>query len=543
MAGGNVSPRQKMINMMYLVLTALLALNVSAEILNAFVIVNDGIQESNNVIEKSTAKRFGDFQKLAATPEGADAKPYFVRAQKARTLCTALYDEIEKYKKEIIDKSGGYLPENPTELKDKGNIDVGTRIMVEEKEGDKLQKDINGTRDKLLALVTRAEDKKQFEASITIKAEEPKKKETQGGEKEDWKTATFHHVPVVGAVTILSKFQNDIKATEAKLLDYFINQVTAEQFHFDKLSAKVIAPKSYLTAGKDYTADIFLAAGSSQIHPDVYIGSLNWSKFNKDSIAEGLPDAEVPFSGSPRKIDTDANGYGKFSEQASGSGEKKYEGAIKLKNPKGAGFNWYAFKGDYEVAQAGNASVAATKMNVLYIGVPNPISVSASGKDITASITGGSLAKDKDGYIATVNAPGEVTISVNGKTMDGESKKFGEQKFRVKRIPDPKATLGGNVNLANKIQKGTLIGQGGLVPILEGFDFDCKFQVTEYTLIFAPSGQDIVNKVVQGPVIGPDIKGVLQRVKPKDVVIFDNIKARGCDGTTRKLGSLTFTII
>jgi hypothetical protein len=88
-----------------------------------------------------------------------------------------------------------------------------------------------------------------------------------------------------------------------------------------------------------------------------------------------------------------------------------------------------------------------------------------------------------------------------------------------------------------------LIGQGGLVPILEGFYFDCKFQVTEYTLIFAPSGQDIVNKVIQGPVIGPDVKGVLQRVKPKDVVIFDNIKARGCDGTTRKLGSLTFTII
>ena len=227
------------------------------------------------------------------------------------------------------------------------------------------------------------------------------------------------------------------------MLDYFINQVTAEQFHFDKLSARVIAPKSYLSSGKEYTADIFLAASSTQIQPEVYVGSLNWSKFTKDSMAT-LPADQVPFNGTPSKVDVQG-GMGKFTETASGVGAKSHEGAIKIKNPKGLGFDWYAFHFDYEVAPPGGFSVAATKMNVMYIGVPNPISISASGaksdNDISASITGGSISRaGKDGWVATVNTPGEETVTVSGKTVEGDQKTFGQAKFRVKRIPDPKAT-------------------------------------------------------------------------------------------------------
>ena len=273
MAGGNASPRQKMINMMYLVLTALLAMNVSADILNAFTIVNNGIVESNDVMEKSTGKKFTDFIAFSNKPEGADAKPYANKAQQMRDKCKKLYDDLEKFKEEIIAKSGGYVDPEKTELKGKDNLDVGTFIMIEQKNGDKLEKQINSTRDEILKMVTKESDRKSLESAITMRAEMPHSSGKgghggggHGGEAATWATSTFGHVPVIGCITILSKLQNDVKSTEAKMLDYFINQVTAEQFHFDKLSARVIAPKSYLSSGKEYTADIVTGKQIGRAH-------------------------------------------------------------------------------------------------------------------------------------------------------------------------------------------------------------------------------------------------------------------------------------
>lgn len=537
--------------MMYLVLTALLALNVSKEVLDAFITVKNGISESNDVLNNSTNRIYDNLKKKSTDPkEGPVAKPWYDKATQVRKLADELYDEIETIKEDIIKQSGG-LDEETKQIKSKDDIDTGTRILVEEKKGVALQKKINEYRSKFLALIDKPDERAKVETSLTLRAEDPKGAEAKGEGVRDWAAATFHHVPVVGTVAILTKIQNDVKATENRMVEYMFNQIGATDFKFDKLSAAVIAPKSYLGAGKEYTAEIFLAASSSQAAADVYLGSLNMALFKADSsggmVWNTPDDSKTPFNGTPEKLEN-KGGKGQYKTTASGVGERKYEGAIKIKNPKG-GYDWYAFQQSYEVAPAGGFAVSPTKMNVLYIGVDNPISISASAaksdNDISASLSGGgSISRaGKDGWIARVTTPGEATVNVSGKTMDGDNKSFGSVKFRVKRIPDPKATLGGNVNLTSKIQKGTLLSQGGIVAVLEGFDFECRFNVTEYTLIFAPSGQDVVNKVIQGPVITPDVKTILSRVKAKDIVVFDNIKAVGCDGTPRKLGSLAFTII
>jgi hypothetical protein len=122
------------------------------------------------------------------------------------------------------------------------------------KNGKELQKKIIDTRNKLLALV---DEKDRANFSISLNGETPKLKADPGA---SWEFATFNHVPTTAAVTILSKFQNDVVSSEGAIIDYLIKKIGETDFKFDALAAKIIAPSSYIMQGQAYKADIFLAA-------------------------------------------------------------------------------------------------------------------------------------------------------------------------------------------------------------------------------------------------------------------------------------------
>lgn len=539
MAGGKLTPRQKMINMMYLVLTALLALNVSTEVLNAFKLVNDGLQTSNGSLGEKNAGIYKAFDKQLETDKGK-AQQYYDKAQKAKKLGQELKDLLEKYKKEIVTLAGGIDPESG-DIEQRDNIDITTKYLVDEGDGAKRGKDLQqrilNTRKELLALV---DEKDRANFKVALDAPAPNLK---GDKSAGWEFATFNHVPTTAAVTILSKIQNDVVSSEGAVIEYLIKKIGETDFKFDALAAKIIAPSSYIMQGQAYKADIFLAAFNSTQQPEVFIGSLGGFKRNPDGTYDKV-DSQNPLpagysEGSMLKTE---GGMAKLEQGGGGVGEKKYGGIVRVKNPVG-GYTFYPFEGSYQVA-AKAVVVSPTQMNVLYIGVPNPMEVSVPGVgtgDVSASMTAGTLSRNSDGtYTATVSTVGKTTINVSAK-VEGKVQPMGSKEFRVKRIPDPIPTLGGKLRGGNT-QPGTIKAQSGVVALMENFDFDAKFQVVSYQMVFSSKGE-IFKSEAQGPMFTPQMKSFLDRAKPKDIIFIDEIKVVGPDKQPRKLGQIAFQII
>jgi hypothetical protein len=537
MAGGKLTPRQKMINMMYLVLTALLALNVSNEVLNAFKIVNDGLKTSNSSLVEKNNGIYAKFQ-TEMENNAEKTKPFNDKAQEARKISKEIFDQIEAYKKEIIEGAKGINPETG-DIVQRDNIDVATRIFVENggKKGKDLYAKLKNARDKFIA----ASGDPNF--PIPLNPDDVLKGKKADLVKKGWEYAAFNHVPATAAVTILTKFQNDVISSEGAIIDYLIKQINAKDYKFDQLAAAVIAPSSYLMQGQKYSAQIFVAASSKSQDPEVFIGSIppGAKKIPGTNAYEPIESKDGNVSGSQLKVE---GGKGIYEAPATAVGEKKYAGVIRVKNPDGSGYKLYPFEASYQVG-AKSIVVSPTKMNVLYIGVDNPMKISCAGvqqQDVLASFQGdGELTKSADGnYIARVKTPGKTTIAVSAK-IDGKVQPMGTEDFRIKRIPDPVPTVGGTLR-GGPTAAGQLKVQSGLVALLENFDFEARFNVVSYTMGYQ-KGPDYFEEKVTGPLFNDKIKGILQGLKPKQIVIFDDIKVVGPDGTQRKIPQLAFKII
>jgi hypothetical protein len=185
-------------------------------------------------------------------------------------------------------------------------------------------------------------------------------------------------------------------------------------------------------------------------------------------------------------------------------------------------------------------------MNVFYIGVENPITVTAAGytaDKVSATISAGSIVGANGHYIVKQEAGGKdgVNITVTGKSADGKSSSVvGAFNFRVKRIPDPVSKVGGQQG--GSISATTMRAQTGMAAFLEGFDFNCPFQITKYDCSYIAKRQDSKSTSCTSPYFNEQIKGWIAGCKPGDILYFENIYARGCDNTPRKLPAMTFKI-
>lgn len=541
MAGGKLTPRQKMINMMYLVLTALLALNVSQEVLNAFHLVNEGLQTSNGSLGEKNTGIYKAFDKQMENDK-AKAQQFFDKAQKAKKIGSDLFTLVESYKKEIIKQAGGIDPETD-DIEQRDNIDVATRMFVEEgagvKRGKELQQKILDARKNLLDLVDE-KDRANFKMSLDAKT--PKKKGEEGAK---WEYLTFSHVPATAAVTILSKFQNDVVSSEGAVIEYLIKKIGETDFKFTDLTAKIIAPTSYILTGQQYKADVFLAAFNSTQQPEIFLGSVGGFKKNPDGSYDPKDSNDPLPGGYSNNMLKAEGGFGKYTATGAGVGEKTYTGIIRVKNPTG-GYKFYPFEGKYQTAPKA-VVVSPTKMNVLYIGVDNPMEISVPGVaqgDVSATLEGaGTLKKDPANpasYIANVTAIGKCKINVSAK-IDGKVQPMDGKEFRIKRIPDPVPMTSGKLRGGN-VQAGTMKAQSGILALLENFDFDARFNVVSFQMVFSSKGE-IFKAESPGPGFTPQMQAFKDRAKPKDILFIDEIKVVGPDKQPRKLGQIAFTII
>ncbi len=537
MAGGKLTPRQKMINMMYLVLTALLALNVSNEVLNAFRLVNEGLLNSNTSLASKNADIYTTFQKkLEEDPK--KAQEWFDKAQEVKKLSNDLHTYLEEAKSTLVKLAQGVDPETG-EIVERDNIDYATAYFVEKngEKGKALKAKIDKTKEELMRL-------SGGELKLPLTSDIGGKKVANETGVNAWEYRTFNHVPVTAAVTILSKFQNDVIASEGAVIEYLIKKIGAFDFKFDKLAAAVISPSGYVLEGQPYKSEIFVAASSSTQNPEVFLGPL--SGFEKDKDSGGWKEKDVEDEKLPagfQKLEKMVGGKGQYEVVGRGVGEKKYSGAVRLKNPKG-GYTFYPFEMAYQVG-ARAVVIAPTKMNVLYIGVDNPMKISVPGvssNDVTATFQGdGTLTKNADGtYVAKVKTPGKTVIAVSAK-IDGKVQQMGTEEFRIKRIPDPIPTVGGVLRGGSE-SAGKLKVQTGLVALLENFDFEARFNIVSFTVGYQ-KGPDYFEEKVQGALFNDKVKGILNGLKPKQIIIFDDIKVVGPDGTQRKIPQLAFKIV
>lgn len=506
-------PRQMMINMMYLVLTALLALNVSAEILNAFKLVNKGIISAKDAIHTKNDLTYKLIEKQKEV-NPAKAQMAWQNAQQAKAISKALTDEIEKYKERLTKESGGIDPKTG-ELENDKDMEAGVRIFIEEgegKNGKDLQNKINETRKKLIALAPPA--KRGFldkQMSLTAQDyKDPDKTE----EENKWYYKNFHMVPVVASITILNGIQQSVKTAEANVIDALLASIGETDFKFDTLVARIVAPNSVITVGQTYKSYIFLSAFNSKDNPDITVG------------------------GSPVKVD---GGQGEYTTVGSGEGVRKYEALIRVKDPSGR-VKEYRAPGEYQVIKP-FASISPDKMNVFYIGVPNPVTISAAGftvDKLRVGISQGSITGSQGKFIVNQTAPGKAMVNVSAELPDKSVKNVGGMEFRVKRIPNPIPKIAGKNG--GGIASNVFKVQVAMLADLENFDFEAKYNITHFEGLYIPKRQDAVPFTNNGATFEAKMNEVKARAKPGDVYYFENIKAKGPDGTTRDLGTLSFKI-
>jgi gliding motility-associated protein GldM len=512
-------PRQIMINLMYLVLTAMLALNISSEILHAFKTINQSITQSNASISGKNNELYQAFQDNENQPAKHDrVKPYNDRAKQIKAEAQKMIAYLESWKDRIIAESGGYTDDKDgeKEIKAEGNIDASTLLLVERKGGDSLKQKLLDFRTTILNAIDPAA-KSKIDKQLPVKVENPKK--SDNNPQADWSTGNFHNMPVMACVALMSKFQNDVRNSEALAVQELFAEAHQSEIKFDEIAAIGVPKTSYVLAGQKVEASIMMVAYNKAAQLQVSPGGGHISKI-QDGIAQ-------------------------WETIASGVGLQTVRGSVTVDLGDRKETKNYQF--EYMVGSTG-ASMQLDKMNVFYIGVPNPITVSAAGyslEDVSVAIPNATITPgtEKGKYNIMVTNPGEVEAAIMAKTQEAGVKKVGGQKVRIKFIPDPEAQVAGKNS--GLVASSTFRVQSGVIAVLKNFDFDARFIVQSFQFSMLPK---------RGELIGPymcnsarfnsnaQVQAAIERCKPGDKIFIEEIKAKGPDGKNRPLNSITLTL-
>jgi len=322
---------------------------------------------------------------------------------------------------------------------------------------------------------------------------------------------------------------SEVRNAEADVVAQLYTAVSADDFKFDEIAAKVIPKSNYILTGEEFVAQIFVAAYDTKQTPEIIVGS-------------SVDSTSLEITGEQMKVEEVENGVGIYRVAAGGIGVQTYGGVIKVTAPSGA-TKAYPFNGEYIVAQP-SATVSPTKMNVFYIGVDNPVSISVPGvptENVRPSISNGTLSKTGNGeYIVKVTGGTSSTVNV-GAEIDGANRSMGSFEFRVKRVPSPVATIAGKVD--GSIGKGSLLGAGAIIPVMENFDFELYYTIVGFDMLIQTQGQDLATAHSNNGSFTGQMKQLIQNSARGKRVTFEKIRARGPDGSIRQLSPVVFTIM
>ncbi|MBR1769307.1 MAG: gliding motility protein GldM [Bacteroidales bacterium] len=521
------TPRQRMITMMYLVYTAMLALNVSAEILQSFITVGDSLEVTNNLLLSKTESAYQMFENAYNNNEGK-VGPSWEKAKRVRVATKQILDYLDEVKYGVISHTDGkpvaevkkLIKEqgfNAIEKKDNydaptfyfcGGTDDGSAGKAVE-----MKKKIDAYQEEMLKLCD-----ERFRAQLKkVQIDTKSKHKNASGQELNWQMYNFYHTVLSADVVIINKLKSEIENSEYDLVNALYSSISADDFKFDMVKARVIPKSTYVIQGDSYEADVIVAAYDSRSQLE---GDVRGSHIVGDS------------------------GTLKLKFGAGAIGPQKYKGTVFVKRETGN--IPYDFEGEYFVAQP-SVTISATKMNVFYIGVDNPVSVGAPGvnsKDLIVSIAGSNGATIRpDGtgsYIVRVQTQGKCTITASAK-IGNQTRVLGSMEYRIKPIPKPVAKIGNYSG--GKIAKESLLTLKGFRVDMEGFDFPVQYTVSSYQMTFSTGGDIEAPLQGRGNAFTPEILAKMQKLRRGHKIYIENIRVKGPDGEKpASNSSMAFTI-
>lgn len=548
MAGFKETPRQKMIGMMYLVLMAMLALNVSKEILEAFKVVNESLVITNENFTKKVKGLYTEFEKQYDLNQDK-VEPFWTKAKEVRTVSNNFINYLDSVKYNTIIYTEGIKigGENGIsydslkrislrDLKHVDNFSKPTRYLVggdlDKGKGYELEEKLNQYREDLLSFIP--EDRHAlFNIGLTT---EGKFINADGSSTKDWVYYNFYHTILAADVVILNNILAAAKNAEFDIVNYLSQDISAKDFKFSKIEAKILASSAYVFQGDEYKAEIFVAAVDENNNPTVEyrMGVTEWhNEFSVNStqiIGEsGIVHLNIPTRNLTPK-------------------EYTFAGRIIIKGPTGEEQS-YHFSNRFTVAEP-SANVSATKMNVFYRGVDNPIKISAAGipdHRLDPRITIGQIRKTNEGYVVSglgrnTLRTNEVVISVYATGENGGARtKLGEQIFRLKELPNPSVLVRG-MNEDSKITKGQILANPYLICQLpEYVNFEYPFEVNAFSLTAYKANGESYDLFTSGARLTDEMERYIQDARRGADIVFKNIKVKGPTGD-RKVSALVLTI-
>lgn len=537
MATSKDSPRQKLIGMMYLVLTSLLALNVSKDILNAFIVINQGLENNHKAYEERMQEAMSVFQKLAQKdPE--KVKPFLNKAQTIKDKSEQLQQYIQSLKKHIIaqtDQLDMQAPDSLFELRkavSKDNYDVPTFILIGSDAGAPKGKDVENS---ALQLQHKMEEFK----NLVLRQFDPKNavvKEVQGvfnfsevetanNTKEPWHLANFYHIPLAAVITNLSKLQSDVQNMEELAVKSLLENVNSKEHHFDQLEARVVPNSNYILLGDSFAADVFLSASSSSQDPMVEI--------SQELDAQGNIKGKLD----PHVFVSKGSGKARYTFKPNREGLVRWGGTVKIQKPGvEQAYDIYKIPIQEFLVSKPTLVVSPLNMNVVYRGLDNPVSIAVPGipgEKLLVTPINCTITKSKED-IYQIKPGKDATCSVQVGTKQGSGyKNLGAFEFRVKNVPAPKATVAkvsGNASMTvSEFKK--------FIPVLgvsvsnPDFVFALNYKVKSFTISAIQGVKNTGEKSMLGASVNVDYKGLLELMaRPGCKIYVSDIICEGPSG-------------
>lgn len=534
---------------MYLVLTAMLALNVSAEVLDAFVLIDNGLSRTTNNYRIKNEKLYTQFDNLMLV-NPVKVRPWKLKADEIKKQANEIIEFVQDQKIEVVKIAEG--PETPAIIngrevesdliKNKGQLDIGGQVLIGFEgsgKGFELKKKLISFREYLVSLIDPNKGKELIESiNGILDTSNPPIKD---GKQNSWESYRFENIPVISVIPQLTKVQVDVLNCEAEILNYLLQQVGASDFKFNVLSATIIPNASQIFQGNEFKAEVFLAASDTTQQPIIYICNYD-STYNKETQSY-----DYNIKGGSETIPVSKNGRGVYARKATSTGPVRWSGLIEMRAPDGS-ITRKPFRHEYLVSPP-SIVVSPTKMNVFYIGVDNPVEISVPGiptEKLTATISKGSIDKVKDSkgnWSFIVNpARGEKTceVTVFAEVEGRKKQNMGFRPFRVKPVPTPYPAV---IGIPGKtVEKNVLAASMGIEAKMPAdFEFELKFKITGFK-IGAIVGGFLKSEESKNQLFTEAQKRIINTLRSGNQVTITDITAVGPGGDVVPLYDLVLKI-
>ena len=497
-----------MINLMYVVLMAMLALNVSNEVLNGFSIVEESLNRTTENAAKENQAIYNDFDdQLRANP--AKVGPWYDKAQFVKLKSHELYSLAQELKVAIAIEADG-AEGNPVSLQNKEDLEAASQVMLApgRGRGEELKSAIDEYRKNILRLLPDTAQQRRIASDLTTDV-------PPTGLGKNWQEYMFESMPAAAAVTLLSKLQSDVRNAEKEVLHTLVQNIDVKDIRVNALEAFVIPNSQTIVRGDKFSAHIVMAAVDTTQIPEIYIGN--------------------------QKVDLQDNVYERI---CSSTGDFTLAGYIQTINGNGDKIR-RDFEQKYTVVDP-SATVSADLMNMLYAGYSNPISISVPGvplNKISATMTNGTLTPTGPGrYIARPSQIGQnATITVLS-TNTGRPQQMGQFTFRVRRLPDPTPYIDMKDDKGQPLRykggglaKASLMAIDGIGAAIDDGILDIGFRVLSFETVFYDNMGNAVPMVGEGDKFSARQKDTFRKLTRNRRFYISRVKAIGPDGIERTL--------